>query len=208
MRFTDYLVTVEFTEPVLGTVPKNADVYTRFIATKAENPAKEAEEAATVPDNPDDRPGWTGFHTDDDGPFVYNYAWMGFLKEAGNTLKDELKVKNLRSKLDNYVKVYPRKIRPDRGLDGYLERPLRAMTMQGPRVTVVRSDRLPAETQMTFAIRVLQHKELTETILQELMAFGEFHGFNQWRNGGYGTFRVLAWRKSEGTHSFPQEAVR
>ena len=57
-----------------------------------------------------EKTGYTGFHKDEKGLFLYDYQVMGFIKEAGNTLKDQLKIKNLRSKLNMFVYVAPRRI--------------------------------------------------------------------------------------------------
>ena len=75
---------------------------------------------------------------------------MGFLKESGNTLKDQLGIRNLRSKIDQYIYILPRRIHFAKKPDGVLERPLRAMTMQGPRVALTRSDMVKAGTRLEF----------------------------------------------------------
>jgi len=72
--------------------------------------------------------------------------------------------------------------------DGCLERPLRAMTMQGPRVTLARSDMIEAGATIDATIRVIGHKEVNEELLYELLGYGEFKGLGQFRNGSYGSF--------------------
>ena len=125
-------------EPMLGTVPKSKEVFTRYIA----NERTGEDEIANVPEG--EGSGYTGFFTDDEGIFLYDYHIKGFLKEAGNVLKESVKVKALRSKLDNFVFVFPRKIRLQDFPDGVLERPLRGMTAQGPRVSLAKSDMVNA----------------------------------------------------------------
>jgi hypothetical protein len=198
-----FLLEITLTEPMLGTVPKNPDIYADYIATRvAERKAMAGdtddkamlatEEVATV--MRDEEKGWTGFHTDDEGIFVYDYLIKGFIKEAGNVLKDVQDVKAMRSKLDSYLFVFPRRIRFHRGddfvteADGVFERPLRAMTAQGPRVTLVRSDTVNAGTLLTCEIRLLPHKELNEKRLRDLLDYGQFQGLGQFRNGSFGRF--------------------
>ncbi len=194
MKFTLHEVKIKLLEPLLGTIPKNPDVYAVYIAGKKDSkgelliPSETmiAGEVATVPDI--EKSGWTGFHTDDGGCFMYNYALLGFLKEAGNTLKDQLGIKALKSKIDQFVFVEPRRIRLKAAPDGILERSLRAMTMQGPRVTLVRSDYIDAGTELVAMIRIIQNKEVNRDVIYEILTYGQYRGLGQFRNGSYGQF--------------------
>jgi hypothetical protein len=195
MIFDIYKAQLELIEPMLGTVPKNPDVYAAYVASKAPSPQVAQEEVDLERLREDvEESGWTGFHQDESGRiFIYNYMILGFLKEAGNILKTQLGIANLRSKVDQFVYVQPRRIylgvtEPD----GVLERPLRAMTMQGPRVTVTRSDYVNAGTRIECEIHVLRNKEIGGAVIAELLKFGEFKGLGQWRNGSYGRFKVCA----------------
>ncbi len=115
-------------------------------------------------------------------------------KEAGNVIKDDLGVKNLRAKIDNCVFIFPRKIYIYRNgavmqePDDVLERPLRGQTAQGPRVTLVGSERIKAPASIEATIELLMHKELDMNLIRELLNFGRFKGIGQWRNGGFGAF--------------------
>ena len=193
-------VVATLTEPMLGTVPKNREIYTKYIESeKIKRADQEAgtNEAETVP--VDENKGWTGFHSDEQGLFVYDYLIKGALKNAANVLKDSLKQKNLRSKFDNCVFVFPRKVRilgdqdaPLMKPDGIVERPLRAMTMQGPRVTLARSDSVNVGRKMRFEIRCIetdQIKEMRKT-LDACMEYWQLCGFGQFRNGSYGRATV------------------
>jgi hypothetical protein len=199
--YKTYNVKLTFEEPLLGTVPKSERVYTDYIASRvtkrldeqglidpdtAHALASEEIESASMAE---EARGWTGFHTDENGPFLYDYQIKGFIKEAGNLIKDfaEVKVKNLRSKLDNYCFVWPRRVRLSDIEPEPLERPLRAMTMQGPRVSLVRSDMIRAGSTIEFQLRVLP-SEINKALLEFIFDFGEFKGLGQWRNGSYGRF--------------------
>ncbi len=179
-------IRITLTEAMLGTVPKDKKVYTTYIADKVEKEVGE-EEAKSVEEI--EAKGWTGFHKDEGGLFVFDYLVKGFIKEAGNTLKDIVKIKALKSKLDNYLFVFPRKIHLGKSKpDGVIERPLRAMTAQGPRVTLMRSDMVEAGVSFDVELRLLPHKEITESVLEELLRYGELKGLGQFRNGSYGRF--------------------
>jgi len=184
-------VKIELTTEMLGTVPKDRDVYKTYIESKKPEEKNGEDEYLTV--EKIEEKGWTGFHSDENGLFIYEYMIKGFLKNAGNVLKEIVKIKNLKSKIDDYVFIQPRKIylgmtEPQ----GVIERPLRAMTMQGPRVTLARSDYVAAGHQLDFEITLIPHKELKESVIKTLLAHGELMGLGQFRNGGYGRFKVIA----------------
>ena len=181
-------ITIELITPMLGTVPKNKEIYADFVATK--NPAGiDNEEVQTIEEI--EEKGWTGFHSDEQGLFVYDYFIKGFLKNAGNVLKDELKIKALRSKISDFLFVKPRKIYIGQRVDGVLERPLRGQTAQGQRVTLVRSDFIKEGTKITFQLKLLPHKELTWEVIDSLWLYGEDQGLGQFRGGGYGRFKTV-----------------
>lgn len=179
---------IELTTEMLGTVTKDPEVYKTYIESK--KPESVTEEEYLTVDKIEEK-GWTGFHRDDQGLFLYEYMIKGFLKASGNVLKDELKIKALKSKIDDFVFIQPRRIYLGKmEPDGSVERPLRAMTMQGPRVTLARSDKINEGTKINFTIALLPHKEITWEVLDRLLAHGELMGLGQFRNGGYGRFVV------------------
>jgi hypothetical protein len=177
-------------ERMLGTVPTKTDLYTSYIATKL--PLEPEEVAAEVPFVPDDegkgQAGYTSFYRDKDGIYLFDYHIKGFLKEAGMVLKDILGVKALRSKLDNFCFVMPRYIHLQEKPDGILERPLRAQTMQGPRITLAKSDFVEAGLNIDIEIVLLPHKELNYNLIERLLDYGKLKGLGQFRNGSYGRF--------------------
>lgn len=227
MRVFD--VVLEITEDMLGTVPKDKKVYANYIAGKAKEiidkaagkgvpqtdgepvtseavDAKLAEEVETVQQV--EEKGWTGFHTDEQGPFLYDYAIKGFLCEAARTVQAQVKgdkgakadeeagtINQLGDKVKRFVFVAPRRVRLPAIAAEPLERPLRAMTAQGPRVTVVRSDRVEAGARINFKIKVLDGgipaKQVVKFISM-LFEYGEFCGLGQWRSGGAGRFTVVS----------------
>lgn len=183
--FNIYKVTIQLTEPLLGTIPKREEVYTEFIKTKAPEPEATNDEMVDVDE---EGKGWTGFYLGpQDEPLLKDYQIKGFLKEAGNVLKDHIGIKALRSKIDTQVFVFPRNI-PIGKVAGALERPLRAMTMQGPRVTVVRSDYVDIDTQFDVELHVLDTSPIDEAAIRQILDYGQYYGIGQWRNGGYGRF--------------------
>ena len=186
-------IKLELTEPQLGTCPKDREVYKTFIASKAAEIENAKEEVQTIEQV--EEKGWTGFHKDEHGIFIYDYMVRGFLKAAGNAMKGQTGLKNMASKIDKFVFVFPRRIHAK--LDGkavkephgVLERPLRAQTMQGPRVTLARSDYLKAGCVYEFEIRILGNDMgITPKVIISLLDYGQFSGLGQFRNGSYGRF--------------------
>jgi hypothetical protein len=188
METRDYKI--RLATEMLGTVAMDPEVYKTYIESKKPENGNGEDEYLTV-DKIEEK-GWTGFHRDDNGLFIYEYMVKGFLKASGNVLKDVIKIKALRSKIDDYVFIKPRRIYLGQDKpDGVVERPLRAMTMQGPRVTLARSDYIRAGKEIVFSITLLPHKELTFGVINTLMQHGELMGLGQFRNGGYGRFEIV-----------------
>jgi hypothetical protein len=214
-----YELKFELIQPILGTIPKDRKVFENFVMDQAKTEMEKgraAEDADRVPQEVESR-GWTGFYEDDEGhPILMDYQFKGFLKNAGNilkgvvgtkttkvknpkedepTTKTEKGISNLRSHVENTVFVSPRYIQLAEKVDDVLERPLRAMTMQGPRVSVMRSDMINPGHQYTLELRVLEGSVITEKVLADILSYGESTGLLQWRNGGYGRFKVVSLTK-------------
>lgn len=189
-------VVLRLTQEMLGTIPKDEEVYKTYIESKKPGGGSDGVDIETV-----EQKGWTGFHRDENGLFVFDYMIKGFLKHWGNLKKDEIGVKALRSKLTDAVYVFPRRIYPTTPngdhIDepgGQIERPLRGMTPMGERITLVRSDFLPEGTQFSFRTHI-EHTgkgEITPDIVKRLFGLGWLSGLGQFRNGGYGRFEVVS----------------
>lgn len=197
MDLHTYQLKIVFTEPILGTQPQK-DVASEYITAKFAERVEKNGIAATDAGLPEDElgtltesleKGTTVFHKLHGAPVYYDYHIKGFLKESANVQNGMEGVKALRSKVDNLVFVHPRQIAlhlPEGGTIAYLERPLRAQTMQGPRVSLARSEMLPAGTWLECEIRVLG--VFSEKMLRSILDYGAFKGMGQWRNGSYGRF--------------------
>ena len=187
-----YKVKLTFTEPILGTVPKDPDVYAAHIATRAALDDEQiAEELATVEKM--EEKGWTGFHKMDNAPFLYDYVIKGFFKDVCGMLRRATGTKS--SRLTAYKKVidglvFVKERRIPINLNGgemdVLERPLRAQTAQGERVCLARSDSCPVGASIEFTLLIVG--KLKQPIIEEWLDYGQLRGLGQWRNGGYGRF--------------------
>lgn len=144
------------------------------------------------------------FHVDEEGPFIYDYMVKGHLCEAARTLKVWGQLKQLQDKFKRYVFVRPRRIHLPGLLDEPLERPLRAQTAQGPRVTVVRSDVCAEGTEISYQLHVLETSGITENCLRDVLDYGGYIGYGQWRTGGWGAFEVLNLEEAEEVEEPPR----
>jgi hypothetical protein len=202
-------VTLELTDPILGTVPKSKQIYSDYIATKNPDGVDESE---VVDVKEAEEKCWTGFMEDEEGIYLADYLVKGFLKYAGNVLKEALNIQALKSKVNDFVFVSPRKIRflnsvsiPVKSADGVLERPLRAHTPMGERVALARSDIVNPGRQISFTLTLLPHKLVKVSTIKSLLDYGQFQGLGQWRNAGKGRFKVILFEEIASTEELTNE---
>ena len=181
---------------MLGTKAANPDVFADFIASKAPDGDKRKEEL----DNAEHREevGTTVFHKSDGKIGIYDYQIKGFFKDACGSMnrfdKDQRagleKLTAYKTKIDGCIFVMPRFIPINTTGVSVCERPLRADTAQGPRVSVCRSETVAPGSTLEFEIRIMS-KELTPYV-EAWLSYGELRGLGQWRNSGKGRF---VWEK-------------
>ncbi len=196
-----YRIKLTFIEPILGTVPKDKEIYRSYVQGKALKEARKIGleiEADDIEDEIEtieelEEKGWTGFHQLDGQPILYNYVIKGFFKDACGMLRRAKGTKSSKTTaykkiIDGLVFIEPRQMLLNlNGQEmGVLERPLRAQTAQGERVALARSDTCPPGTTLEFKVKVLG--QVTKAILTEWLEYGELRGLGQWRNASYGAF--------------------
>lgn len=197
-------VKITFLEPVLGTWPNNKNIAEEFIASKAPDASTIEDEIAALGVDAVTEKGKTVFPRNEAGePVLYDYQVKGFFKDACGMLrrvggKDETTGKkraaNLSGKLtayksviDGLIFVQPRMIPIT--VNGEIhdcQRPLRAQTMQGERVSLANSEEIPEGSTAEFDIVCLD-KALEPTV-REWLDYGVLRGLGQWRNSGKGRF--------------------
>ena len=194
-------VLITFTEELLGTKAANPEVFATFIASKAPDGDKRREEIATAEAR--EESGTSVFHRQKDIPGVWDYQVKGFFKDACQSLRgaDDTLSSSLtayKTKIDGLIFVTPRFIPiqiPDGLKVGLCERPLRADTAQGPRVSVCRSETAPKGSKITIEIVSLAEKigkgdnaVEVRALMEEWLNYGLLRGMGQWRNSGKGRF--------------------
>ena len=199
-------IKLTFLEPVLGSSPNNEEIYTEFIGSKAEDAPSLAEEVAALGDDVVAEKGTTVFPRDNDGtPIFWSYqiegffkGTCGFLRTVPGTLSSKLKA--YKKEIDGRIFVAGdesptnktgRKIRINNAfpMDLY-QRPLRAQTAQGERVSLACSERIPEGANCEFNVTCLIDDDTK--MVEEWLDFGRRNGMGQFRNSGAGRF---AWEK-------------
>ena len=197
-------IRIEFTEPILGAVPKDEEIYTSFIASKAPDAetAKEEIERIGVTDMVDK--GTTGFLMDDEGePVLSEHVIKGFLSGTAKALRripgkttESSKMAAYDQKIKTLIFIYPRfiKLVPPADVDEddilkVKQRPLRASTPQGERTALASSETMPAGTTAEFEIQLMDKTH--EKWIREMLDYGRYAGLGQWRNAGYGRFEWM-----------------
>ena len=188
-----YRVELTFTEPLLGTVPLNREMYADYIANRVEG-KDILDEIGTIEEATEK--GTTGFHRLAGTPAIYDYAAKGLLKDAAGMLRRvpgtlSAKLTAYRKIIDGLVFITPRLIPLTvNGEVGILERPLRAQTAQGERVSLARSEMAPIGSTLAFTVQVLG-KDVTEDTLREWLDYGSLRGMGVWRNAGWGRYAYV-----------------
>lgn len=190
-------------QPLLGGVALDKEIFTKYIATKARDFEKENAKE-DVENVIDENERVTGFYRDVEtgNVIIKGYQIKGFMKEAAKALKDQLGLASCVSKIDNFVFIAEDNIPVMRGgewikqPDNFLERPLRGETPQGPRVSLAKSEQICGDWYIDITVKVIENKKTAKSIalgmgvVEELLSYGQFKGLLQWRNAGYGSFRI------------------
>lgn len=209
MKTEDINIHIEFTEPLLATASGNKDIQEEFIASRAPDVEKTAEELEALPAVPIDQQvekASTVFHRDEKGLFLFDYHWRGHIKESLGLMCELGEFKKLskwtfKRAVDLTIYVRPRRVylmRDGKNImqpEGSLQRPLRATTMQGDRVALARSELVNPGATCDLEIHLLASgnsksawSEITREKIIQAFTLGQEKGHGQWRGGGYGRY--------------------
>lgn len=187
-------VKLTFTEPILGTSPANEDVYRDFIGSKSPDALSVEEEVAALGVDAVAEKGMTVFPKTEDGtPFLYDYQIKGFFKDTCGGLRKvkgtaSSSIKAFKKEIDKLVFIKERTVPLHfDGSIGVCQRPLRAQTMQGERVSLAMSEEVPAGATAEFTI--VSFLDSYEEVIKEWLDYGAYSGIGQWRNSGKGRFQ-------------------
>lgn len=201
-------VKATFIEPVLGTWPANPNVAREFIASKSPDAASIEDEVAALGADAVADKSMTVFPRDEEGrPVLYDYQVKGFFKDScgmlsrigGKTetgkkraVNESGKISAHKKVIDGLIFVQPRMIPIE--MSGEMQdcqRPLRAQTAQGERVSLANSEEIPAGSSCEFDVILLDDSH--EKVVREWLDYGILRGIGQWRNSGKGRFTYIAY---------------
>lgn len=186
-------VRVTLLEELLGTASNNREIHSEFIASKAPDAKSREEEIEAIGVDAEVEKSMTVFPKDENGrPFYYDYQWKGAFKDAAGMLRKVPKTKSsglkaYKKQIDGLIFINERKIPINfDGEIGNCQRPLRAQTAQGERISLANSETIPAGATMEFTIKCLVDSDME--IVKEWLDYGKLRGLGQWRNSGKGRF--------------------
>lgn len=186
-------IRITLTEELLGTASNDPKIHEDFIASKAPDAPSREEEVEALGAEEVVQKGKTVFPRNTAGiPILWDYQVKGFLKDTVGALRKvpgtkSSKVKAYKKEIDGLIFPEPRQIILNApGQVGSCQRPLRAQTMQGERITLANSETLPAGTTAEMIITLLCDEH--EALVRECLDYGRYRGLGQWRNSGKGRF--------------------
>lgn len=191
-------VKLTFTEKCLGTASNNKNLHGDYIASKAPNAKSKEEEIAAIGVEEYAEKQMTVFPRENAGnPFFWDYQIKGFFKDTCSALqkckgeefsKASCSMKAFKKIIDGVIFIEERKIpiNLNGGEIGVLERPLRAQTPQGERVSIATSETIPAGSEIIFTITCLSDQYADA--VKEWLDYGKYRGLGQWRNASFGRF--------------------
>jgi hypothetical protein len=196
----------------LGSQPCDPEIREKFLIEKARKAGSldaNVSENEDLPTNIEDDKQLTVFMRDNRNSgqlYISSYVIKGFMKEALKALSYQtaspsgLPLKNPAGKIDNLVFINPNKLLLSRQSgdpvitpDGIFQRPLRAETMQGPRVSLSASEYLD-DWSLDFEILLVSNNGTKASSgiswrhIEIALNYGRFKGLGQWRNAGNGSF--------------------
>ena len=186
-------IRITLTDEALGMMPADPDIHGRYIAINAPDAPTMEEEIEAIGVSAVIEKSMTIFPKLSDGtPYLWDYQIRGFFKDAIGMLRRLpdmkcAKLKNYKKVVDGLLFVKERKIPIHlSGPMGDCQRPLRAETMQGPRVALAHSESVPEGSWMECTLQMLD--ETLEPVVRECLDYGALRGLAQWRNSGKGRF--------------------
>lgn len=187
-------VRVTFFEEILGTASNDPEIHAEFIASKAPDALSKKEEVEALGIDEVIEKSKTVFPRNENGePIMWDYQIKGFFKDTCGMLKKvtnttSSKIKAYKKEIDGLIFVKERMI-PIQfdGEIGSCQRPLRAQTAQGERVSLANSETIPAGAFIEFTVSCLCDSHIIA--VKEWFDYGELRGMGQWRNSGKGRFK-------------------
>lgn len=186
-------IRVTFIEDLLGTLPGDPEIFSTYVAQRSPDATTVEEEIAAIGIEEYSEKAITVFPRTDAGePFIYDYQWKGYFKEKCSYLKklsdtSSSKIKAFKKEIDGLIFIKERRsiIKLSDAMS-LCQRPLRASTPQGERISLTCSEAVPSGSTNEFTVVCMVDKDVE--LVKEWLDFGRWSGTGQWRNSGKGRF--------------------
>lgn len=180
-------------EAMLGTASNNKEIHSEFIASHAPDAKSREEEIEAVGVEGTIEKSMTVFPRNKEGvPILWDYQIKGFFKDACGVLRkikdsESSKIKAYKKEIDGLIFIDEREI-PIQTKEPIMscQRPLRASTPQGEKISLANSEEIAAGATIEFHIRIGEDKLVPA--VKEWLSYGRLRGLGQWRNSGKGRF--------------------
>lgn len=186
-------VRLTLTEEVLGTASNNPEIHSDYIASKAPDAKSREEEIEAIGVDAEVEKSMTVFPRNENGdPIMWDYQIKGFMKDACGMLRKvtgtkSSKIKAYKKEIDGLIFVQERQIPfVYEGEMGNCQRPLRAQTAQGERISLANSETIPVGATLEFTVECLVDSDMEA--VEEWFDYGRLRGLGCWRNSGKGRF--------------------
>lgn len=186
-------VRLTLTEEVLGTASNNPEIHSDYIASKAPDAKSREEEIEAIGVDAEVEKSMTVFPRNENGdPIMWDYQIKGFFKDACGMLRKvtgtkSSKIKAYKKEIDGLIFVQERQVPfVFEGEMGNCQRPLRAQTAQGERISLANSETIPVGATLEFTVECLVDSDMEA--VEEWFDYGRLRGLGCWRNSGKGRF--------------------
>lgn len=186
-------VRLTLTEEVLGTASNNPEIHSDYIASKAPDAKSREEEIEAIGVDAEVEKSMTVFPRNENGdPIMWDYQIKGFFKDACGMLRKvtgtkSSKLKAYKKEIDGLIFVQERQVPfVYEGEIGNCQRPLRAQTAQGERISLANSETIPVGATLEFTVECLVDSDMEA--VEEWFDYGRLRGLGCWRNSGKGRF--------------------
>lgn len=186
-------VKLTLTEEVLGTASNNPEIHSEYIASKAPDAKSREEEIEAIGVDAEVEKSMTVFPRNENGdPIMWDYQIKGFFKDACGMLRKvtgtkSSKIKAYKKEIDGLIFIQERQIPfVYEGEIGNCQRPLRAQTAQGERISLANSETIPVGATLEFTVECLVDSDMEA--VEEWFDYGRLRGLGCWRNSGKGRF--------------------
>ena len=186
-------IRITFTEDVLGMMPSSPHIYEEYVASKAPDAWTTAEEVDALGIEAVVENGRDVFPKLEDGtPYWYDYHFKGFLKDSTQALRKvegtvSSKYKAYKKTIDGNIFFFPRRCPIHEVGPRYdFQRPLRAATPMGERISLKSSETIKAGAWVETTVMCQSDKDME--LVKECLDYGRLRGMGEWRNAGWGRF--------------------